>query len=83
MEPELEPEPEPEPDLLSTPAAPSPPPPASVEDEWAGVLTEFCLKHSYTVDPSALLEGRWQISTQLLCVPLTTRAPAPCFTRAR
>eukprot|EP01043_Picozoa_sp_COSAG02_P061985 COSAG02_NODE_8444_length_2569_cov_1.425506_2_plen_94_part_00 len=90
MEPEPEPELDPSPPAVLVPLAP---PAAAVqaagdaagdaaacveaEDEWAAVPTEFCLKHSYTVDPSALLEGRWQISTELLCVPLTVPPPFP------
>jgi hypothetical protein len=37
---------------------------------WAACPTEFALKHTFVVDPAALLEGRWNVSTELYAVKL-------------
>ena len=58
-----EPEPQPE---AEQPAVPAPVPVTGDDTDWDAVPTEFCLKHSYTVDPAALLEGQWSISAELL-----------------
>lgn len=62
-----EPEPQPEAEQPAVPPpVPVPVPVTGDDTEWDAVPTEFCLKHSYTVDPAALLEGKWSISAELL-----------------